>query len=108
MVAALVLTPASGSITAVKTAVKISVTGGSANDLTAYNSALYPSSPEIKQYIRATATGQPTLKSHVFTPATGGTAEWNGVIFPAAGSWTVTLRKASDDTQLATASITVS
>jgi hypothetical protein len=108
MVAAVTITPASGSITAEKSACEIAATGMTANDTTAYDSTKYPSSPAVTYYFKAAATGQTTLKSPVFTPASGGTAIWPGsIIFPAAATWTLTVNKVSDDSAVATASVVV-
>jgi hypothetical protein len=44
----------------------------------------------------------------VFTPSSDGKHEFNSYMFPTAGSWTVTLHDASDNTQAATLAVTVS
>lgn len=94
MTAALSITPASGSITAKNTVCRIDVTGADES---------------IKQRIKLTATGQTTLTSPSdFYPNDAGTQQWFSVMFPAAGTWTATLYKVSDDSSLATLAITVS
>ena len=55
-------------------------------------------------YMAATATGQPTLTSVRFA---GPAFTWDNLTFPAAASVTVTLRKDSDDSSVATQAITV-
>ena len=107
MAAAVVVTPASGSITHLVTAVRVTVTGASSNNSSAYDSAIYPTEPAFKYILRFSKTGQDNLTSPVFTTAADGTAEWNDVILPAAGSWTLALLNTSDDSQVATASVTV-
>lgn len=57
-----------------------------------------------RYYMTVEATNQPTLRSVVFQ----GEGEWEGVILPAAASWTAHLRKASDDSSVATSAITAS
>ena len=92
MAAALAVTPASGSITARSTFVRVDVTGG---DKT------------VRQRIKAELDGEDTLVSHEFEPNSDGLHSWFNVMFPAAGSWTMTLYATSDDSELATASVTV-
>lgn len=108
MSAALTLTPASGSIVSTKSIVRVDVTGAASNDTTGYDTTKYPTEPEIRYYIQAVASGQPTLKSYAFAPAPGGTHSLNSLVFPGAATWTVTLNKVSDDSAVATASVTVS
>ena len=93
MSVALAVTPASGSITAKSTVVRIDVTGGN---------------PDVTARLKLTASGQTTLISPSdFRPSSDGNHTWFSVMFPAAGSWTATLYKSSDDTSLATLGITV-
>ena len=109
MSAALTLTPASGSITAGKTVVRVNVTGAGSNDDTAYDDTKYPASPEVRYYLLFDAPdGTDDKKSYVFTTAPGGTHEFNSFVFDAAGTWTVRLRLASDDSDVVTSSVTVS
>lgn len=96
--AALTIIPASGAITAVVTTCHIYVTD------TAANAA---DGTEVTYRIRARKTGTDDLISHKFAPNFDGKHQWDDVTFPAAGAWTVTLRKASDDSQVATAAVTV-
>ncbi len=106
---AIAVTPASGSITAKKTVCRINVTGASANDTTAYDNTKYPSEPAITYYLLMDApAGTDDKKSQLFTPAVGGTFEFNNFIFDTAGSWTIRLRKASNDSDAATLAVTVS
>ena len=107
MAAALAITPASGSVTATVSACRIDVSGADQNDLTAYDANAYPTAPEIRYYITAEEGGVEKGRSHVFSP-NGGKHEWNGYIFPYAGSWTMHLRKVSDDSSVANLAVTVS
>lgn len=111
MPAAVVVTPPSGSITALTTAVRVTCTDVPSNDnaeftppATAFD---YPASPAITYYFKFSLSGQDDLVSQVFTPAGGGTAEWNGIILPVAGSWTLDICDTSDDSVTATASVVV-
>lgn len=107
MAAALAITPASGSITATVSACRIDVTGADQNDLTAYDADAYPTAPEIRYYITTEESSTEYGRSHVFSP-NGGKHQWNGYIFPHAGSWTLHLRKVSDDSSVANTAVTVS
>ena len=100
--AALAITPASGSITAKKTVCRINVTGASANrapDNTggAYAYYLLIDSP----------AGVDDGKSYAFNVGADGKHEFNNYVFPAAGSYTVRLRDASNDTDVTTLAVTV-
>lgn len=85
----------------------ITVTSQAANTATGYNTSNYPASPAIVARFRARLAGQTDLFSEYFSTNADQTHVWESVIFPAAGTWTVTLRDSSD-TQLGTASVTVS
>ncbi|HEY6015120.1 MAG TPA: hypothetical protein VIU37_13990 [Candidatus Limnocylindrales bacterium] len=108
MASAVVVTPASGSITHLSTAVEVTCTGAASNTATGYDTTKYPTEPALDRYFKAALAGQPTLKSPVFNTNAAEVAEWHDVIFPAAGSWTVTLNFASDDSVDATATVVVS
>lgn len=107
MSAAIVVTPASGSITHLATVVRVTCTEVPNNDTTAFDANIYPTEPQISYYFKFSLAGQNSLISPIFSTNPGGTAEWNGVILPAAGSWTLTANDASDDSVAATASVTV-
>lgn len=110
MVAAIAITPASGSITHAKTVCRIDVTGASSNDTTAFNSALYPTEPAFVYYLVIDApAGTDDGRSYTFTPAAGGTHTYNNYTFPSAGSYTIRLKNsASPGPDVATLSVTVS
>lgn len=106
MAAALAITPASGSITAKVSACRVDVSGADGNDLTAYDANAYPTAPEIRYYITAEESSTEYGRSHVFAP-NGGAHQWDNYIFPHAGSWTMHLRKVSDDSSVANLAVTV-
>ncbi len=43
----------------------------------------------------------------IFAPSSDGKFTWDDYIFPVSGSWTLRLRDSVDDTDVATASVTV-
>lgn len=99
--------PASGSITHAVTACEITATGASSNTLTGYDSTHYPASPEVKYYFSAEKTGVDSLVSARFAASSDGKGEWHDVVFPSAGTWTLRLRKNSDDSSVANISLVV-
>ncbi len=108
MAAAIAITPTSGNITAKSTVCRVNVTGADANSVALYDVGLYPQEPEIKYYLLFDApAGTDDGKSYIFAPNPDGTHEFNNYIFPAAGSWTIRLRDSRDDSDAATASVTV-
>ena len=84
------------------------MTAADPSDEGSYDPLLYPTSPEIRYYLTFEKAGADTGKSQVFSPAADGTFEFNSYIFPEAGTWTVHLRKVSDDSSVANLSVTVS
>lgn len=108
MSAAVVVSPASGSITHLVTAVRVTCTGAPNNDSTAYDASIYPTEPQLAYYFKFAKSGQDSLVSPHFSTNSAGTAEWDDVLIPASGSWTLTLNKVSNDSVAATASVTVS
>jgi hypothetical protein len=99
--------PASGSITAVVTAVNISCDDADANTATGYDTDNYPASPAVNYVLQASATGEDSLTSEVFSTNSDGVHMWPSVLFPAAGTWTIDLIDTSDDSVAATTSVTV-
>ena len=89
-------------------ACRVNVTGAPVNDASAYDANLYPTEPEIRYYLAFEKAGSDTGKSQIFSPAADGTFEFNSYIFPDAGSWTIHLRKESDDSSVANQAVTVS
>ena len=77
--ATITLTPASGSITAKKTVVRVNVAGAATNDTATYNATHVPTEDPFGYYL----------------------------LFDAAGTWTVRFRNAATDGDVATASVTV-
>lgn len=88
------------TVTAKVTAVHVSSTGLAPNTLTGYNASNYPASPQVTYYFSAELSGQNSGRSQVFAP-NGGAGEWPGWVPPAAGSWTIHVRKVSDDSSVA-------
>jgi len=86
----------------------VSVEEADNNDASAYDDEVYPTEPEVRYYLTAELGGDELLRSHVFSTNADGTHEWINVLFPEAGSWSVVLRDASDDSSVASASVTVS
>ncbi len=87
--------------------VNLTATGLDANDDTAYDDEFYPTSPALVYRIRCRMTGEDDLLSQRFSP-NGGTHTWPAVIFPAAGTWTCTVRDTSDDSEVASLSVSAS
>lgn len=107
MSVAVAVTPASGSITHLTTAIHVAVTGASANNASAYDSTIYPTEPAYVYKLQFVLSGHDSLTSPLFSPGEDGTAQWDGIILPAAGTWTLNLVDTSDDSTTATASVVV-
>jgi hypothetical protein len=88
------------------TAVHISSTALPANTSTGYDADNYPASPEVTYYFSAELTGQDPGVSQVFAP-NGGKGYWEGWVPPAAGTWTIHVRKVSDDSSVANTPLVV-
>lgn len=108
MVASISIVPASGSVVSTRSACAITVTGATVNDNTAYTTAVYPQSPELRYYLRFEKSSAELGRSYVFGVNSTGGHVFQNYIFPSSGSWTVRLRNASTDASVATASVTVS
>ena len=93
---------------AVTSACRVNVTAAPVNTTVGYDPTAYPTEPAVLYYLSFECTGQDSGKSQVFQPAADGTFEFNSYIFPAAGSWTVHLRRAADDSSAANLAVTVS
>jgi hypothetical protein len=89
-------------------ACKVTVTATDENTITGYDPAKYPSSPEMRYYLAFLLGGVEHGRSYVFSTNSDGEHEFNSFIFEAAGSWTIKLADASDDSQVATQAVTVS
>lgn len=109
MAAAIALTPASGSITSKVTVVRVDVTGATQNDTSAYDTDLYPTSPELRYRLDFVApAGTDDKRSYVFAVNEDGNHTFNSFVFDADGAWDVNLVDVSDDSVVATAAVTVS
>lgn len=97
------------SPTAVKDFCRVDVTHTPENTLVGYNASVYPSSPEVRYYMKFTEGGKEYGRTPVFsTSGNDGSWTFNNYLFPHAGTWTVTLCDVADDTTKATLSVTVS
>jgi hypothetical protein len=103
--AAITVTPTSPF--AAKDACLVSVTGADENDASKYDATKYPTEPEIKAYLKFVKGGVEYGRSYIFAVSSAGKHDFSNYVFPTSGSWTVTLHDASDDSQLATQSVTV-
>ena len=105
--AAIAVTPTSGNVISTVSAVRVDVSAADTNDLTAYDAAAYPTSPELRYYLTFELGGDILGKSYVFAP-NGGKHTFNNYLFPSAGSWTVRLSNAGTDASVVTEAVTVS
>jgi hypothetical protein len=101
--ATLTITPASGSIIAKSTVCRIQVAGA------ADNRGPHDTGGDFKYYLLIDApVGTDDGKSYAFNVSADGDHVFNNYVFPAAGSYTVRLRDASNDSDIATLGVTVS
>lgn len=107
MTAALAVTPSS-DVEAGSTVCKVAVSGGVENTLTGYDVEEYPASPEVRYYLTFELAGDELGRSYVFGVNADGEHEFNNYVFPEAGSWTVRLSNAADDSSVQSTSVTVS
>lgn len=106
MAITLAVTPSSG--TGTKTAFRFDVTGLPANDTTSFDSTKSPVQPEIRYYFEFSEGGIPKGTSYQFAPdVSTGKHSWQGVIMPDPGTYTISLKKVSGNTTLASANFTV-
>ena len=98
-------TPASGI--SANTVFRFDVAGTTPNDNTAYNGSNYPAEPETRFYLAYEVGGKEMGRSQVFGTTPDGAFQVNGYIFPTSGTWTVNLRKVSDDSSVITATVVV-
>lgn len=101
--ATLAITPASGSITAVKSVCRVDVTNA------ADNRPPDDTGGEFRYRLKAYGVaGVDDLVSHEFNASYGGAHQWNSLVFPAAGTYTLDLVDTSDDSVEATLEVVVS
>ena len=108
MAASVDIVPASGSVISTVSACRITVSGADQNDDSAYDTDNYPASPEMRYYLTFELASEEQGRSYVFGVSEDGEHIFNNYIFPEAGSWTVRLNDASDDSSVATKAVTVS
>lgn len=92
---------------AVIDACKVLVDEAAQNTDTGYDEDNYPASPEMLYYLTFELGGDELGRSYIFGTNDEGTHEFYNYVFPEDGSWTVRLNNASDDSSVATASVTV-
>lgn len=105
---AITLTPSVASPRATIDAVRVDIAGASNNDAADYDANAYPSEAELRAYLAFAKGGEDLGKSYVFAVGQDGEHQFDNYIFPEAGSWTMELRRADDDTVLKSQAITVS
>ena len=106
--ATITLKPASGSITAKKTVVRVNVSGADTNDASTWDPGNTPTEDVYSYYLLFDApAGTDDKKSYLFNVSADGDHEFNNFMFDAAGTWTVRLRDASNDSDVTTASVVV-
>jgi|SRR6185503_10272688 len=101
MAASITVTPASP--VAVAEACRVDVADNETNT-GASDTDNYPVQDELRCYLAFIKGGVEYGRSYVFS---GVTHSFNNYIFPSAGSWTVKLFDASDDSELASQAVTV-
>ena len=103
--AAIAVTPAAP--TAIVDACRIDVTEA---DLNAGESDLdaYPVQAEQRYYLAFIKGGVEYGRSYVFAPGADGAHSFPNYHFPSDGSWSVSLRKVSDDSEVVAEAVTVS
>lgn len=108
--ASVAIFPTSGNIVAVGTVCRVTVSGADTNDSSTYDpDEQYPASDPYSYYLLFDApAGTDDKRSYVFNVSADGDHVFNNFIFDAAGSWTIRLRNAATDGDVATASVTVS
>jgi hypothetical protein len=104
---AITLTPSVAEPRAKIDAIRVDVAGASPNDVADYDPGAYPSQAEIRCYLAFVLAGADEGKSYVFAVGQDGEHVFNNYIFPTDGSWSIELRRADDDSVLATEAITV-
>lgn len=103
----LAILPTSGNITAAQSFCKVTVAGGVENTATGYSTLAYPQSPEVRYYLTFELGGEVLGRSYTFGVDADGGHVFPNYVFPESGSWTVRISKVSDDSSVATASVTV-
>ena len=99
--ASLTIVPASGSITAKQSACRVNVT--SAED----NRTPDNTGGAFAYYLLFDNPSGDDGKSYKFNVSADGKHEFNSYVFPNSGAWTVRLRDASNDGDIATLAVTV-
>ena len=87
------------------TCVRVDAAGLTVNDSAAFSASIYPTEPQILYYIEATGSGGTTLTSERFGGPAFSVQCW---MFDAAATYTVAVKKDSDDSTVASTTIVVS
>lgn len=107
MAASIAIVPASGSVHAIVSACRITVSGAEDNDAASYDAGAVPTQDDVRYILVASATGEDDLVSHEFTVSADGEHVWDNLIFPATGTWTIDLVNQDGDVVDATLAVTV-
>lgn len=96
------------TIRAKKDVCSFAITGSEPNDVSEFNSALYPTTPEGRFYLSFVVNGAEVGRSQVFGTTPDGNFAFNSYIFPVAGTYTVQLYSEKDGALATAKSIVVS
>lgn len=105
--AAIAITPASGSVIAKVSVCRIDVTGVDSNDTTTYDAAAHPTEQAVRYRLLAHKSGQDNLVSPEFVTSAAGKWTWDNLLFRASGTWTIDLIDTRDGSTAATKSVVV-
>lgn len=106
MAVTVTVTPASP--TAARDFCKFDIAGLTLNDATTFNAANSPSEDEVRYYLTFEKGGEELGRSPVFACNHDGEWQFNNYMFPSSGSWSVKVKKVSDDSTVKTQAVTVS
>src|SRR5258706_13458938 len=106
MAITLTVTPSAG--TATKTSHHVEVAGLDDTDFSTYNASNIPTESALTYYFQFSEGGLIKGRSHVFTPdSSTGKGVWDSVMFPDAGTYTVSVHRASTGATLKSVGVTV-
>lgn len=91
---------------AVTDACRVTVSGADLNS-GASDPDAYPVQDEQRYYLAFIKGAVEYGRSYVFAPSPDGDHVFNNYVFPSAGSWSVKLFKASDDSEVVSQAVTV-
>lgn len=99
------VTPASP--TAARDFCRVDVAGLTLNDASLYDVNAVPTEPEVRYYLTFELASVEKGRSPVFACNADGEWQFNNYMFPEAGSWTIEVRKVSDDSSVKSQAVTV-